>query len=97
MDPASPAKPVTSSNIVDVCKGDLWDTAFFTDLAYPNRQKLYDVALAAQFLQMDGLVNHCAAVVATFIRGLPTTKMRDALDPTKKHTLPSPQPEEHKA
>jgi len=72
-------KPLRSKQMKDVCK-DPWD-AEFIDRIGEDRQKLYDLILAANYMDIKGLLHLGCAKVASLIKGQPLEKIKDILAP----------------
>jgi len=72
-------KPLRSKIMKDVCK-DVWD-AEFIDKIGEDRQKLYDLILAANYMDIKGLLHLGCAKVASLIKGQPLEKIKDILAP----------------
>lgn len=70
-------KPLRSKLMKDVCK-DKWD-AEFIDAIGPNRQQLYDLILAANYMDVKSLLHLGCAKVASLIKGQPLEKIKDIL------------------
>ena len=70
-------KPLRSKVMKDVCK-DAWD-AEFIDTIGNNRQQLYDVILAANYMDVKSLLHLGCAKVASLIKGQPLEKIKDVL------------------
>jgi hypothetical protein len=68
----------------DVCK-DAWD-AEFIDRIGENRQMLYDLILAANYMDIKSLLHLGCAKVASLIKGQPLEKIKEIL--SKGITLP---------
>lgn len=79
MDP--PEKPLRSKKMKDVVK-DQWD-ADFIDRIGENLRDLYDIVLAANYLDIRGLLHLGCAKIASLIKGQPLEKIKDILDPNK--------------
>jgi S-phase kinase-associated protein 1 len=77
VEPAIIEKPLRSKNMKDVCK-DSWD-AEYIDKIGEDRQKLYDLILAANFLDIKSLLHLGCAKVASLIKGQPLDKIKDIL------------------
>jgi len=82
-------KPLRSKVMKDVCK-DPWD-AEFIDRIGENRQALYDLILAANYMDIKSLLHLGCAKVASLIKGQPLEKIKDIL------STGAPRPEEKKA
>jgi len=70
-------KPLRSKVMKDVCK-DPWD-ADFIDKIGENRQQLYDLILAANYMDIKSLLHLGCAKVASLIKGQPLEKIKDIL------------------
>ena len=77
VEPPPPEKPLRSRSMRDVCK-DPWD-ADFMDRIGEQRQLLYDVILAANYMDIKTLLNLGCAKVATIIKGEPLERVKDKL------------------
>eukprot|EP00310_Coccolithus_braarudii_P014736 CAMPEP_0183346514 /NCGR_PEP_ID=MMETSP0164_2-20130417/11613_1 /TAXON_ID=221442 /ORGANISM="Coccolithus pelagicus ssp braarudi, Strain PLY182g" /LENGTH=176 /DNA_ID=CAMNT_0025517799 /DNA_START=68 /DNA_END=598 /DNA_ORIENTATION=- len=78
-DPDPPEKPLRSKSMKDVCK-DQWDATFIDGIG-KNRQHLYDVILAANYMDIKSLLHLGCAKVASLIKGQPLEKIKTILDP----------------
>jgi len=83
-DPAIVEKPLKSNKMSDVCK-DAWDAKFIDDIDTKNRQQLYDIILAANYLDIRSLLHLGCAKVASLIKGQPLDKIKDILAPGTKY------------
>lgn len=74
-------KPLRSKLMKDVChvKSD----ADFIDKIGENRQALYDLILAANYMDIKSLLHLGCAKVASLIKGQPLEKVKDILDPNQ--------------
>lgn len=70
-------KPLRSKLMKDVCK-DKWDADFIDEIGN-NRQKLYDLILAANYMDIKGLLHLGCAKVASLIKGQPLEKIKGIL------------------
>ena len=86
-------KPLRSKVMKDVCK-DLFD-AEFIDRICENRQALYDLILAANYMDIKSLLHLGCAKVASLIKGQPLEKIKDILS-TGVKTDEKPKGEEEK-
>lgn len=75
-EPAIIEKPLRSSVMKDVC--NQWD-ADFIDSIGENRQQLYDLILAANYMDIKSLLHLGCAKVASLIKGKPLEKIKDIL------------------
>jgi len=72
-------KPLRSKVLKDVCS-DKWD-AEYIDKIGDNRQQLYDLILAANYMDIKSLLHLGCAKVASLIKGQPLEKIKEILDP----------------
>jgi len=79
-DPGIPDKPLRSKNMKEVCAQHPWD-ADFIDAIGNQRQLLYDVILAANYMDIKPLLHLGCAKVASLIKGVPLNKIKNILDP----------------
>ncbi len=77
IEPPIVEKPLRSKKMSDVCK-DKWDAAFI-DTIGEDRQKLYDLILAANYMDIKSLLHLGCAKVASLIKGMPLEKIKDIL------------------
>lgn len=84
-DAIPPDQPLRSSKMIDVCR-DKWDAEFLDGISAPDRehtaeenQVVYDLAIAANYLDIHGLLRLVCAKVATWIKGASIEKVRDVL------------------
>lgn len=70
-------KPLRSKLMKDVCK-DTWDANFIDEIGN-NRQQLYDLILAANYMDVKSLLHLGCAKVASLIKGQPLEKIKDIL------------------
>jgi len=83
VEPSIIEKPLRSKVMKDVCK-DNWD-AEYIDRIGDNRQQLYDLILAANYMDIKSLLHLGCAKVASLIKGQPLEKIKDILSTgTKK-------------
>jgi len=78
-------KPLRSKVMKDVCK-DSWD-AEFIDKIGDNRQQLYDLILAANYMDIKSLLHLGCAKVASLIKGQPLEKIKDILSTGTKGSV----------
>lgn len=71
-------KPLRSKFIKEVVK-DPWDATFIDQIG-DVRQKLYDLILAANFMDCKSLLHLGCAKVASLIKGQPLDKVKEILD-----------------
>ena len=72
-------KPLRSKEMKSVCS-DPWD-ATFIDKVGESRQQLYDLILAANYMDIKSLLHLGCAKVASLIKGQPLEKIKDILAP----------------
>jgi len=72
-------KPLRSKLMKDVVS-DKWD-AEYIDRIGENRQQLYDLILAANYMDVKSLLHLGCAKVASLIKGQPLEKIKEILDP----------------
>jgi len=77
LDCPAPDKPLRSSVMKDVCK-DPWD-ADYIDRIGDNREQLYQLILAANYMDIKSLLHLGCAKVASLIKGAPLEKTKDIL------------------
>ena len=82
VEPPIVEKPLRSKVMKDVCK-DPFD-ADFIDRIGENRQALYDLILAANYMDIKSLLHLGCAKVASLIKGQPLEKIKDILSTGKK-------------
>jgi len=88
-DPGIPDKPLRSKIMKDVCPQHPWD-ADFIDAIGVQRQLLYDVILAANYMDMKSLLHLGCAKVASLIKGVPLNKIKNILDPNYVESADAP-------
>ena len=71
--------------MIEVVK-DSWDADFIDGIA-PNRQALYDLILAANYMDIKSLLHLGCAKVASLIKGQPLEKIKDILSPVANKPL----------
>lgn len=71
-------KPLRSKVMKEVCK-DPFDATFIDDIG-ENRQQLYDLILAANYMHVNSLLHLGCAKVASLIKGQPLEKIKDILN-----------------
>lgn len=74
-------KPLRSKVMKDVCPHK-WD-AEFIDRVGQVRQQLYDLILAANYMDIKSLLHLACAKVASLIKGQPLEKIKEILDPNQ--------------
>jgi len=72
-------KPLRSKLMKDVVT-DKWDAEYIDRLG-ENRQQLYDLILAANYMDVKSLLHLGCAKVASLIKGQPLEKIKEILDP----------------
>lgn len=88
-------KPLRSKVMSEVCpkKSD----AEFIDEVGDTRQNLYDLILAANYMDIKSLLHLGCAKVASLIKGQPLEKIKEILDPNGKHApIAQPKPKDTK-
>src|SRR5271170_5532988 len=71
-------KPLNSNVMKEVCQ-DSWDAELIDKLLTTDKQALYDVICAANYLDMHDLLQLGCARVASIIKGQPVEKIKDIL------------------
>ena len=74
-------KPLRSKVMKDVCPHK-WD-ADYIDKIGENRQQLYALILAANYMDIKSLLHLGCAKVASLIKGQPLEKIKEILDPNQ--------------
>jgi len=74
-------KPLRSKIMKDVCSHK-WD-ADYIDKIGDTRQQLYDLILAANYMDIKSLLHLGCAKVASLIKGQPLEKIKEILDPNQ--------------
>jgi S-phase kinase-associated protein 1 len=74
-------KPLRSKVMKDVCPHK-WD-ADYIDKIGDTRQQLYDLILAANYMDIKSLLHLGCAKVASLIKGQPLEKIKEILDPNQ--------------
>lgn len=80
-----PEKPIKSKIMSEVCT-DQWDATFIDAVGLLGNQILYDVILAANYLDMQTLLHIGCAKVASLIKGQPLEKLKEILSTGEKST-----------
>jgi len=75
-------KPLRSKIMREVCK-DSWDAEYIDGIGI-DRQKLYDLILAANYMDIKSLLHLGCAKVASLIKGQPLEKIKDILSTGSK-------------
>lgn len=78
-EPEKPQKPLRSKKLSEVLS-DPWDAAMLERLG-STRQPLYDVVLAANYMDIPVLMEIACAAVATYLKGVPLEQIKSVLDP----------------
>lgn len=73
-----PAMPLRSRVMKDVCE-DAWDAEFLDDVHNKSVNDLYDLTIAADFLDIECLLHLCSAKIASLIKGRPLHRVKDIL------------------
>lgn len=81
-EPALIPKPLRSSDMKAVCT-DKWDATYIDNLG-ENRQDLYDLILAANYMDVKSLLHLGCAKVASLIKGQPLDQIKEILKPKGK-------------
>lgn len=76
-EPSIIEKPLKSTRMKDVCE-EPWDAAWIDKIA-DSRQCLYELILAANVMDIKGLLHLTCAKVASMIKGQPTENLKDIL------------------
>lgn len=71
-------KPLRSKIMKEVVK-DQWDAIYIDKIGDNNRQQLYDLILAANYMDVKSLLHLGCAKVATLIKGQPLEKIKEIL------------------
>ena len=87
-EPAIIDKPLRNKKMSENVKDD-WDAPFIDDIG-KNRQALYDLILAANYMDIKALLHLGCAKVASLIKGEPLEKIKDILDPEERRTRRKP-------
>ncbi len=75
-------KPLRSKLMKEVCK-DPFDAEFIDQIG-EDRQLLYDLILAANYMHVNSLLHLGCAKVASLIKGQPLEKIKGILSPEEK-------------
>ena len=78
-------KPLHSSEMKNVCV-DEWHTKFYNSLKFGDRQTLYDLITAANYLAIEELLHNSVAVIASLMRGISVEECKNIVDP-KLHQM----------
>jgi len=76
-EPPAPEKPLRSKNLKECCK-DPWVADFMEEIAL-NRQMLYDLCSASNYMDIKQLTELACATVASLVKGEPLEKIQDKL------------------
>jgi len=87
-------KPLRSKVMKDVCPHK-WD-ADYIDKIGDTRQQLYDLILAANYMDIKSLLHLGCAKVASLIKGQPLEKIKEILDPNQGAKKPDAKPDASK-
>ncbi|AYV86227.1 MAG: hypothetical protein Solumvirus2_34 [Solumvirus sp.] len=87
IEPPIVEKPLRSKVMKDVVS-DKWD-AEFIDKVGEKKQELYDLILAANYMDIKSLLHLGCAKVASMIKGQPLEKIKEILDPNAGAKAPS--------
>jgi S-phase kinase-associated protein 1 len=79
-EPAKIEKPLRTRIMRDCCK-DAWDADFIERQFEEQRKFFYDLLSAANYLDMQSLLQLGLAKIASLIKGEPLEKIRDILEP----------------
>lgn len=79
-------KPLRSKVMSEVVK-DQWDAEFIDGIT--GMQDLYDVILAANYMDIKGLLHLGCAKVASRIKGQPLEKIKEIMDPNSRSSASS--------
>merc|ERR1712154_76366 len=77
VEPPIVESPLKSTTMSEVCS-DKWDAKFIDDIG-ELRQDLYDLILAANYMDIKSLLHLGLAKVASLIKGQPLDKLKDIL------------------
>jgi hypothetical protein len=75
-----PKKPLPSKNFADAVE-DPWDAEFVDKVLATSQQHLYDLILAANYMDIESLLRLCCARTACLLKGQPLEKFKGILDP----------------
>merc|ERR1711998_705567 len=79
-EPAIIDKPLRNKKMSENVK-DKWDAPFIDGITEKSKQALYDLILAANYMDIKALLHLGCAKVASLIKGQPLEKIKDILDP----------------
>jgi len=77
VEPSIVESPLKSTVMKEVCQDD-WDATYIDDIG-EVRQDLYDLILAANYMDIKSLLHLGLAKVASLIKGQPLDKLKDIL------------------
>mmetsp|Transcript_32959 Transcript_32959/g.64315 ORF Transcript_32959/g.64315 Transcript_32959/m.64315 type:complete len:168 (-) Transcript_32959:238-741(-) len=80
-EPALIDKPLRSRHMKE-CVKDEWDATFIDGIE--SKQTLYDLILAANYMDIKALLHLGCAKVASMIKGQPLERIKEILDPSEK-------------
>lgn len=80
---AAPEAPLRSKFLKDAVK-DQWVVALIEKISATDKQDLYDIILAANYMDIPTLMRTGCAMVATLIKGIPVEKIKEVLKPNKE-------------
>jgi S-phase kinase-associated protein 1 len=75
-----PEQPLKNKDLSKLEEVTEWDANFIAEIS-ENRQELYDLILAANYMDIQGLLHLGCAKVASLIKGEPLEKIKDILAP----------------
>mmetsp|Transcript_683 Transcript_683/g.852 ORF Transcript_683/g.852 Transcript_683/m.852 type:complete len:181 (-) Transcript_683:82-624(-) len=82
-EPAIIDKPLRNKKMSENVK-DKWDAPFIDGITEKSKQALYDLILAANYMDIKALLHLGCAKVASLIKGQPLEKIKEILDPKNK-------------
>ena len=74
LQPCAIVKPLQSSRMQDIC--DVWDATFIDRL---EKQDLYNMVHAANYMHIDCLFQLCCAKIASMLKGVPLNDLDKTL------------------
>jgi hypothetical protein len=77
-EPKNPEKPLKSAVMAEVCE-DKWDADFIDTLTEKKLQNVYDLVLAANYMNIPSLLHLASAKIASLVRDQPMDKIRSIL------------------
>jgi S-phase kinase-associated protein 1 len=81
VEPPLPEKPVKSKDMKEITTE--WMANFVDDIVKDNKESLYKVISAANYLFINSLLHICCAKIASMIKGIPLEEIKDELLPKK--------------